>query len=321
MVELDGVYKKTGADYTLSNISLSIADGEAAAVTGRRASGKTALADIMSGCAYATHGSVVVNGSDMQRRPLEAKRAVGYMPQRPMLYPEMTVNEYLCFICSLKGVPRKAARDRAQAALLKAGAAEAGEQLVRSLTRITLQRAALAGALCADPKALILDEPFAGLDPDESEGFRETITSLKGQYTLVLLTRSIREAAGICDNIIVLRKGAVAARQSAQSLLDAAGSQRRLKVRLKAGREVGLRLLRSVEGVEYAEALGCNESGTFDFAVESAADAREGIFLAASKANMVLLGMSSVKLTLEDIFSELAGGEETDRWEPYTVKS
>ncbi len=312
MVELKAVYKKTGADYTLTNVTLSIAKGEAAAIIGRRASGKTALADIMSGCAYATQGSVILGGYDMQKRPLLAKRSVGYVPQRPMLYPEMTVNEYISFVCSLKNVARKEAGEHVECALLKAGATEYGGQLIRSAPRIAHQRAALAGALCGDPQALIFDEPFSGLSPDEAEGFRETIKSLKGKYSIAMLTRSIREAAQVCDSVIILSKGAVAARQSTESLLKTEGSQRRLKVRLKAGREKGLQLLRGIEGVEYVEALGCNESGTCDFAVESDTDVRENIFRAAARSDIALLSLSGLKLTLEDIFSELAGGEETD---------
>lgn len=312
MIELQSVYKKTGADYSLFNISFSVAQGETAAVIGRRGSGKTALADIMSGCSYASHGSVKVNGYDMSKHPLEAKRSLGYLPQRPTLYPEMTVDEYMSFVCSLRHVPGNQAKQRAADALEKAGAAAFGGQLIRGLDRMAQRRAALAGTLCGGPKALILDEPLFGLDPDEAEAFRETVKSLKDEFTIVLLTRSIREAVDICKSVIVLCKGATTACQTTESLLDSVGASCRLKVKLKAERQKGLELLRSIEGVEYAEALGSSESGACDFSVESAVDMREAVFNAAVRANIVLLGLSSVKLTLEDIFSELAGGEETD---------
>jgi ABC-2 type transport system ATP-binding protein len=311
LIELNGVYKKTGASYALMNITFKIAEGEAAAIIGRKASGKTALADIISGCRYATHGRVAINGFDMQKRPIEAKRAVGYLPQQSGLYPEMTVDEYMRFVCSLRNVPGKEARLHAADRLERAGAAGLSGQLIRNLSGGEQQRAALAGALCGEPKALILDEPAAGLDPDESDALRETITSLKGHYTIVLMTRSIREAADICGSVLILSRGAIAAQETTENLKKAVGSSRRLKVRLKTDRQKGLELLRGIEGIEYAEAAGSSESGTCDFTVESVKDIREYIFGAAAGARIALLGMSGVKLTLDDIFSELAGGEET----------
>jgi ABC-2 type transport system ATP-binding protein len=221
LIELCGVYKKTGADYALTNISFEIAQGEAAAVLGRRFSGKTAIADLMAGCTYATHGSVRVDGIDMQKHPLEAKRATGYMPQRLSLYPEMTADEYLSFVCSLMGIRKKDAKQHIEAAVEKAGAAEARGQLIRNITRESQQRLALAGALCGSPKALILDEPTLGLDPQAARQVRELVGELKADgHTILLTTHYMEEADLLSDRIGIIDQGKIIALDTPEALKE-----------------------------------------------------------------------------------------------------
>ncbi len=306
MIKATGVTKAYGQDYVLTDVSFE-AHGDTA-VLGRKKSGKTALADIITGCVYPESGGVCIFGHDMANDPKEAKRAIGYMPQQSPLYPDMTPVDYLSFVCSLHGIRGAMRRLAISDALEKAGVKVSGGREIKELSRCEQKRLSLAGALCGSPKALILDEPCEGLDPEQALCLRDTIKSLRGEYMLVLFTRSIHEAAELCDSVAVIRGSRIAANENINELLGAAQRKRRITVRLKADRQTGLALLKSVSGIEYIEHVGSRESGTYDYIVEAEQDPRESIFRAAAKEGTALIGMGCVTVTPDDICAELTGG-------------
>jgi ABC-2 type transport system ATP-binding protein len=307
LIEIIGITKKYSHNYVLTDVSLN-ASGTVAILGGKQA-GKTALADIIAGCVYPESGSVSICGHDISRDTIAAKAALGYMPQQLSLYPEMTPEDYLSFVCSLcglKGIKASKSRDEA---LDKAGISPLSSREIKALSLFEQKRLSLAGALCGSPKALILDEPMGGLTPEQAFAMQQTIKSLSGDHTIVLFTRSIHEAAEICESIAVLKGGRITARETIKDLLGAWDRQRRITVRLKCDRHKGLEILKSIEGVEYVEALGSREGGTYDYIVEAQdRDLREDIFGAAVEADVIMLGMGCVSVTLDDICAGLTGG-------------
>lgn len=305
MIEVAGVTKSYGEQYVLTDVSFSAAGS--AAVLGRKSSGKTALADIITGCVYPESGSVSIFGIDMRSSPAEAKKALGYMPQQLALYPEMTPADYIGFVCSLRGIRGIGAKHAGDEALEKAALPSLSCREIKGLSRYEQKRLSLAGAICGSPRALILDEPTEGLLPEQSFAMRETIKSLRGDHIILLFTRSIHEAADVCESVAVLKGGCITARETTEYLLKTTNRQRRITVKLKCGRQKGLVMLGAVEGVEYAEVTG-GEGGVCDYLIEALRDVREDIFRAAVKEDIVMLGMGCVSVTLDDIYAGLTGG-------------
>jgi ABC-type multidrug transport system ATPase subunit len=158
---------------------------------------------------------------------------------------------------------------------------------------------------------LVLDEPAAGLDPEQAEELRGIIKSLRKQYTIMLFSHNINEIVDICGSMLILRGGEIAAIQTTQSLISASGALRRITVRLSADKQRGLSLLERIEGADFVQCVGCNEAGTCDFVVETTeADTRARIFEAAAKEGITLLGMNSLSVTLEDIVAQISGTSE-----------
>lgn len=308
MVEINGITKAYFLGYILKDVSFKAQEGGSIAILGRKGAGKTVLADILSGCARADSGSVSICGHDMAKRPSEAKRSLGYMPQMPSLYPEMTPEEYLLFVCSLRGLRGKSAKLAVTEAEEKAKAAGISGREIRRISIFDQKRLLLEGALCGSPKVLVIDEPSQGLAPEQGRAMRDAIAALKGEHTIVLLTSSIHEATEVCDSVAVLCGAAITAREDTKDILRAAQRQRRITVKLKSQQRLGLELLRGIKGVERVETQG-SESGASDYVVESSgSDLREEIFSACAAAGVPLIGMGCLSVTLDDIYSGLTGG-------------
>lgn len=308
MVEVNGITKGYCLGYVLKDVCFTAPAQAATAILGRKGAGKTALADIVCGCSYPDSGGVRICGHDMAASPVKAKMSLGYMPQQPLAYPEMTPLDYLHFVCALRGITGEDARKRIGNAIEKAGIKELAAGEIRGFCAAEQKRLSLAGALCGGG-VLVLDEPTEGLDPSEAQRMRDVISSLKGEHTVLLFTSGIHEATEVCDSIAVLCGGTITAREASKDILAAARRQRRLALRLKSDKRQGAALLESIERIERVETLGSSESGTCDYIADApGGDVREDIFNACSAAGVALLGMERLAVTLDDIYSGLTGG-------------
>jgi ABC-2 type transport system ATP-binding protein len=313
VVELNGISKKYGSEYAVYNITFGADIGEPAGVYGLKGAGKTTIADIITGCTYPSSGSVVIGGYDIKKDAKKAKRKIGYMPENPSLYADMTAEEYLNYVCALKRIPHDKIKQSAKSAMEKVGLKQESEKLIGGMESMEKRRLSLAAALCGETVALILDEPTVSLDPEQAEEMRNLIKPLCGDYAVILFSQNVRDISEICTSVILLDKGRIAARQPVKRILGASEEKRRVLVRLAADKKTGLCLLNGIEGAQSVECAGCGEKGTFDFIVESyEADLRPEIFGASSRAGLTLLGMNVLAVTIEDVLSQLAGnGGET----------
>lgn len=311
MLEINGICKKYGFDYAAYNITFSAEIGEPVGIYGVKGAGKTTIADIISGCVYPDSGSVSVGGYDVLKKRKKAKQKIGYCPESPTLYFDMTVEEYLGYVCTLKGAAKEKIEEMVKNALERAHATDIGEQLIGKLGSGARQKTALAAALCGDTVVLVFDEPTARLDPDEAEEMRSIIKSLSDDHAIVVLSHAVHDISEICDKVIILNRGKITAQQPMEDLLKNAGDRKRILVRLASDRQRALKLLKGIEGTDYVDCLGCNEAGTCDFIVESLEnDLRAPIFEAAAGSKMTLLLMNPMTVTLDDVFMQLAGGGE-----------
>ncbi len=306
MIEARNVSKKIGSHYAVKDASFLIRSGERAAFLGRSGAGKTTLMNILTGYTFASDGSVSVNGIDMLKYPVKAKGMIGYLPKNAPLYPYMTAEEYLLFACEIRRVPKAVRAMNIALAIEHLSLHNKRGRLIKNMSKADRQRVAIAGMLCADPLVLILDEPTAGLEPDDVAQLRLVLRNI--QKTMVVATSNIQEVTALCSRVYIMHEGSIVAHDAIENFTQTAGGRKRISVRLAAGRSTGLELLKNIDGVDLVECTGSKEPGTYDYIVDSTADLRSDIFRSAAKAGIVLLGLKPMSVTLEDVFYQLTCG-------------
>lgn len=312
-IEIKNLVKSYGTKNALDNVSFSVKKGEVMGFLGPNGAGKSTTMNIICGYLAAGSGSVLVDGINAADNPTEVKRRIGYLPEQPPLYMDMTVLEYLIFVFELKGV--KAKRDAHLRKIMeKVRIYDVRGRLIRNLSKGYKQRVGLAQALIGDPDVLILDEPTVGLDPRQIMEIRDVICELGRERTVILSTHILQEVMAVCDSYTIINKGRIAASGKMDEFSGVASDSCRL--RIKADAETAAEIAKTIDGVEKIRALGSMERDTCDFILtaKSGCDIREGIFNAYSAAGCPILSMSTYFHTLEEVFmraiSSDAEGEE-----------
>lgn len=312
-IEIKDLVKSYGTKNALDNVSFSVKKGEVMGFLGPNGAGKSTTMNIICGYLAAGSGSVLVDGINAADNPTEVKRRIGYLPEQPPLYMDMTVLEYLVFVFELKGV--KAKRDAHLRKIMeKVRIYDVRGRLIRNLSKGYKQRVGLAQALIGDPDVLILDEPTVGLDPRQIMEIRDVICELGRERTVILSTHILQEVMAVCDSYTIINKGRIAASGKMDEFSGVASDSCRL--RIKADAETAAEIAKTIDGVEKIRSLGSMERDTCDFILtaKSGCDIREGIFNAYSAAGCPILSMSTYFHTLEEVFmraiSSDAEGEE-----------
>jgi len=315
LIQVKNLTKRYGDHLALDNISFTVEPGTIVGFLGPNGAGKSTTMNIITGYISATEGQVLIDGCDVLEDPLEAKTKVGYLPEIPPLYVDMTVNEYLQFSCELKKVPAKE-----QAAMLddicrKTKLQDVRGRLIRNLSKGYKQRVGLAQALVGYPEVLILDEPTVGLDPKQIIEIRDLIRKLSKNHTIFLSSHILQEIEAVCDKLIIINHGRIVAVDSADALVRNAVKVNKIELRIKGQKNQILTGMQSVAGVKNAELLRVREEGTVDVAVEveKDEDVREAIFTYCSQNNMPILMMKTDEMNLEDIFLQMTGEREVMR--------
>ena len=315
MIQVEHLVKKYGDKYAVNDLSFEIGEGEILGFLGPNGAGKSTTMNIITGYLSATSGSVRIGGVDVLDDPIEAKRQIGFLPEIPPLYMDMTVKEYLDFVYDIKKVkfPRRPHINEI-CELVKI--TDVMGRTIQHLSKGYKQRVGLAQALMGNPPVLILDEPTVGLDPRQIIEIRNLIKKLGKNHTVILSTHILQEVQSVCDRILIINKGQIVADGNTEQLTYTAAGNRKLVARV-AGPKVDItKVLRSVPDVLRVECLGSREAGSNDYLIESnpMVDIRKPLFntLAASKYPMI--GLKSMDMSLEDMFVKLVtedseGGE------------
>ena len=293
----------------VDNISFTVREGEILGFLGPNGAGKSTTMNIITGYLSATEGSVKVGGCDILEDPNAAKRHIGYLPEHPPLYMDMTVREYLNFIFDLKKVelPREA-HIREIGALVRIG--DVMDRVIKQLSKGYQQRVGIAQALIGNPELLILDEPTVGLDPTQIIEIRKLITHLGRNHTVILSSHILSDVQAVCERILVINKGRLIADGAPDDLSRQLAGANAMVVRVQGPERDVHKLIRTIPGVKAVNLLGKREKNACEFSVEVAqdTDVRGEIFRRLAERNWPILMMQPNELTLEQIFVRLIEG-------------
>jgi ABC-2 type transport system ATP-binding protein len=308
MIEVEGMTKFYGPHPAVMDVNFRVYEGEIVAFLGPNAAGKTTTMRVLTGYLPPTYGRVLVAGYDVAEQPLEARRRVGYLPERVALYPELRVRQYLAYCGRLCGLHGRALRDAIDRVMHVCGLEERADSIAGTLSLGYRQRVGLAQALLHDPPVLILDEPTIGLDPNQIREVRTLIKSLAGEHTVMLSTHILPEAQMTCERVIIINRGRIVAEDTPEALTAQIRQAETIMVRVR-GRDDHLpKQLLDLPGVT-AVRPG-EEAHTWLVDSQVGSDVRADVARAVLAAGLDLLELRPVELTLEEVFRELTMEEE-----------
>ncbi|MBQ9861356.1 MAG: ATP-binding cassette domain-containing protein [Clostridia bacterium] len=306
MINVQNLTKRYGSHLAVDNISFQVSEGEILGFLGPNGAGKSTTMNILTGYLSSSEGTVTINGHDILEEPNEAKASIGYLPEQPPLYLDMTVREYLDFVFDLKQCKFNRKKHIAEICRLMQ-IEHVYDRLIKNLSKGYRQRVGFAQALIGNPPVLILDEPTVGLDPNQIIEIRALIKNLGKHHTVILSSHILQEIEAVCDRIIIINEGKLVADDTASALSEKYSSDRR-RMALIAGDEKRVTdILTHLPGVEDVVCYGEKEDGVYEYAIEpqDGADFRRALFTALSKEGYPLLGLRSMEMSLEEIFISL----------------
>lgn len=310
MIEVKNLTKRYGANIALNDVSFTVEEGTIVGFLGPNGAGKSTTMNIITGYLSATGGSVTVQGKSTLESPNEVKRLIGYLPEQPPLYMDMTVKEYLDFMYELKGVKL----DRKQhigeiCRLTKID--NVYNRLVGNLSKGYKQRVGIAQALLGNPPVLILDEPTVGLDPKQIIEIRNLIKNLGKNHTIILSSHILPEVQAVCERVIVVNNGRLVADGATDSLAHDLSSEHRLIARIEGPENDIVMALRTLDHIEEVYSLGEKEKGVYEISVEgkSGYDLRRNLFALLTRKGWPLLALRNTDLTLEEVFLQLTSSD------------
>lgn len=311
MVEITELRKSYGDKHAVNGLTFKVEEGEILGFLGPNGAGKSTTLNMITGYLSADSGSVKIDGVDILEEPMKAKKDIGFLPEIPPLYLEMTVLEYLNFVYDLKGckLPRKQ-HLKEICEVVKIW--DVGKRLIKNLSKGYRQRVGIAQALIGNPKVLIFDEPTIGLDPRQIIEIRNLIRMLGREHTIILSTHILPEVQAVCDRIVVINKGQIVANEKTEDLINAVEGSRKLVAKIVGPEDEVLKTLRSIGGMKSADVLGKRDTDSISYLLESQdrVDIRKPLFYALSSKGWPLIGLEGVELSLEDIFIRLVGKEK-----------
>jgi ABC-2 type transport system ATP-binding protein len=303
MIDVQHVTKRYGNMTALDDISFSINKGEIVAFLGPNGAGKTTTMRILTGFMPPTHGTVRIAGFDCLETPWEVKKHIGYLPETPPLYLELTVSEYLMFVGRIKRVHPEQLAERMDTIIVQTGLADVRGRVIGHLSRGYRQRVGLAQALLHNPPVLILDEPTTGLDPNQIIEIRDLIKNLAGSHTIILSTHMLAEATAICQRVIIIHQGQIVAVDTPEQLGAKLRESETLSLTVKQSDPQLLEALRQIPGV-ICVSQGATPQ-TYVMETQMGRDIREELTKLVVARNAGLLELKTQPLTLEDVFKVL----------------
>lgn len=310
MVEIKNLVKRYGSHFAVDDISFTINDGEIVGFLGPNGAGKSTTMNIITGYLSSTSGTVEIDGYDIFENTLQAKKLIGFLPEQPPLYIDMTVWEYLSFVFDLKGCEFNKKKHIDEVCTI-VKVADVKNRLIRNLSKGYKQRVGIAGALIGNPKIIIFDEPTVGLDPQQIIDIRNLIRNLGKNHTVILSTHIMQEVQAVCDRIIVINQGKIVADEKTASFNNAVNQNTRYRVKIAGPQKEVLKHIRSLVGIVSCELHGEREGDAFSYDIESAQsiDIRKSLFRALADKGWPMLGMEPIGMELEDIFLKLVNAK------------
>lgn len=312
MIEVDQLTKRYGSVKAIDNVSFRVEKGEILGFLGPNGAGKTTTMRILTCFLPATEGTARVAGFDVFNQPMEVKRRIGYLPENPPLYNEMTVDSYLDFVARIKGVDSGDRKKRIGEVKEKVSIEDYSQTLIKNLSKGYKQRVGLAQALVHDPEVLILDEPTVGLDPNQIIEVRELIKSLSGNHTIILSTHILPEVSMTCQRVVIIANGKIAAVDTPENLTRQLQGSDRIYVEAAGPEESITGKIKEIDGVLRVESHKLDSSDAFSYSVETELrkDVRGRLARKIVEGGFDLLEMRTMSMSLEEVFLQLTTKEE-----------
>ena len=308
MIKVTDISKTYGLNHALADVTFSVEKGEIVGLVGRNGAGKSTTMNIISGYIASDSGSVEINGFDIMKDPVKAKENLGYMPEFPPLYPDMSVEKYLRFVCELMKVPKAEITAQIEEVMQEIGLTAVRRRLIGNLSKGYKQRVGIAKALCGSPENIILDEPTSGLDPKQIVEIRKVIRGLKKEHAVIISSHILKELADICTRFVVIDGGEVVANGTLDELVRMTKGGDVLQVAYK-GDPVDPKVFLQIGGIkEVKHRSVIDGEQRYELREESGADAREAVSRAISEAGGIVITMKHQERSIEDAFLELTDG-------------
>lgn len=311
LIQVENLVKRYGVHMAVDDLSFTVEKGQIYGFLGPNGAGKSTTMNIMTGYIAASSGTVRINGHDILKEPESAKKCIGYLPEVPPLYMDMTVWEYLMFVAELKRVPGKQRIDHVEEIVEKLQLSDVENRLIKNISKGYKQRVGLAQALIGYPDVLILDEPMVGLDPKQIIEMRDFIKSLAKEHTIILSSHILSEVSAVCDHIMIISAGKLVASGSPEELKEMMQMKAELRLVVLGTREQTDTILQEIEGIESYEIEEAEEADSVKIRLDIAGnqDIRKELSMALSGAGLPILSMNRTEKSLEDIFLELTDTE------------
>ena len=315
MIEVKNLVKKYGDHTAVDHLSFHVEKGQIYGFLGPNGAGKSTTMNIMTGYIASTSGEVLIDGHNILEEPEAAKKCIGYLPEQPPLYFDMTVAEYLKFAAELKKIPKNERETQIEQVMELTGITAMENRLIKNLSKGYKQRVGLAQAILGYPEIIILDEPTVGLDPKQIIGIRELIKKLSEEHTIILSSHILSEVSAVCDYVLIISHGKLVASDTPENLGKLAAGSNNLNLLVKGQKDTIRAALEAVEGVKEVAAKKSPEEGVYAITVgtEENTDVREKVFYSMVNAGCPILEMQSKKVSLEEIFLELTESEKKDK--------
>ena len=312
MIEVKNLVKKYGDHTAVDHLSFTVEKGQIYGFLGPNGAGKSTTMNIMTGYLGATDGEVLINGHDILKEPEAAKKSIGYLPELPPLYMDMTVMEYLKFSTELKKIKKEDREAEIEKALKLVKLADVQDRLIKNLSKGYKQRVGLAQAILGFPEIIILDEPTVGLDPKQIIEIRELIRELAKEHTVILSSHILAEIREVCDYIMIISKGKLVASDTPEHLEELMNGSDTIHIETRAEEETVREILNGLKDIEDVTYTQENELLKAEVKTKERKDIREAIFSAFAEAQCPLLTLQKTTVSLEEVFLELTGGQKSD---------
>lgn len=311
MIEINNLVKKYGEHVAVDHLSLTVEPGKIYGFLGPNGAGKSTTMNIITGYLGATSGTVTINGHDIFKEPEEAKKCVGYLPEIPPLYADMTVLEYLNFVAELKKLQKSLRKRYVEEAMETTGILDVKNRMIRNLSKGYRQRVGFAQAILGYPEIIILDEPTVGLDPKQIIEIRDLIKKLGEKHTVILSSHILTEISAVCDHVFIISKGKLVASDSTENLLDQMSGAQEIELIVRSEADRAKALLEEIEYVDHADLKDAKE-GSILVRAKSGNDIREEVFRLMAENHIPVLEMRTVTKSLEDVFLQITqeGGNQ-----------
>lgn len=312
MIEIQHLTKKFGNIVALNDLNFTVKKGEVLGFLGPNGAGKSTTMNILTGYLPSTSGTVRVDGFDIMENPKEVKKRIGYLPELPPIYGDMTVGEYLTFIANLKSVPLKGRKTKLDDIMYLVKIGDKKGRLIKNLSKGYRQRVGLAQALVGNPQVLVLDEPTVGLDPKQILDIRKLITALGREHTIILSTHILQEVNAVCSSVVMINNGKIAAQGPLSDFAAASNGVTKYNVTIAGDKTMCRETLDKVESASRVEFIRVDgDNSVFRIESKQGNDSRKEVFRALAENDLPILELRPIGKNLEEVFIEIVGRDQS----------